>query len=140
MEIAENEENNTTSPVNNPPSPSSTHYRRAVNIVYTICICVHISAGTGFKKEVYLQPLKCLRRLKLPALVGLFVCIFCLFQENFIILILIFKYLGILFFWCSLVPSQFKDFFLLGRSKFNYYTDRQRFWSILNVSKGGRFW
>ena len=28
----------------------------------------------------------------------LFVCIFCLFEENFIILILIFKYFGNLFF------------------------------------------
>ena len=44
MEIAENEENNTTNLVN--------------WIVYTISICVHISAGTGFIKEVYLQSLK----------------------------------------------------------------------------------
>ena len=57
MEIAENEKNITTNPVNNPPPPS-THYSRAVYIVYTTCICVHISAGTGFKKEVYLQSLK----------------------------------------------------------------------------------
>ena len=34
------------------PQPS-THYRRVVYIVYIICICVHISAGTGLKYEVY---------------------------------------------------------------------------------------
>ena len=51
----ENEENNTTNPVNKPPSTQSS---RVVHIVYTICICVHSSAETGFKKEVYLQSLK----------------------------------------------------------------------------------
>ena len=50
MEIAEYGENNATNPVTPPPS---THY-----IVYKICICVHISAGTGFKKEVYVQSLE----------------------------------------------------------------------------------
>ena len=38
MEIAENEENNTTNPIT--------------------CICVPISDGTGFKKEVYLKSIK----------------------------------------------------------------------------------
>ena len=51
MEIAENEENNSTTPVT--PSPVSTTV-----VVYPICICEHISAETGFKKEVYLQFLK----------------------------------------------------------------------------------
>ena len=54
MEISENEENIRENPVNNPPTPS-THYRRVVYIVYTMCICVHISAETGLKKEVYIQ-------------------------------------------------------------------------------------
>ena len=56
MEIAQNEENNETSPVNNPPP--FTHYSRVVYSVHTIYICEHISAGTGFRKEVYLQSLK----------------------------------------------------------------------------------
>ena len=57
MEIAENEKNNMTNPVNNPPPPSSAHYSRVVYIVYTICICVHISAGTGLKKRFIYNPL-----------------------------------------------------------------------------------
>ena len=57
MEMAENEKNNMTNPINNPPS---THYSRFVYIVYTICICLHISTGAGLKKEVYLQSLKCI--------------------------------------------------------------------------------
>ena len=55
--MAENEKNNMTNPINNPPS---THYSRFVYIVYTICICLHISTGAGLKKEVYLQSLKCI--------------------------------------------------------------------------------
>ena len=39
-----------------PKKTLSTHYSRVVYIEYTKCISVHISAG--FKKEVYLQPLK----------------------------------------------------------------------------------
>ena len=50
MENAENEENTTTTPVNNPP-PLSAHNSRVVYIVYTICICVHIVSGSGFNKE-----------------------------------------------------------------------------------------
>jgi len=51
MEIAENEENKKASRVITTPTPS-THYLRVVYIVYTICICVHISAGKVLKKEV----------------------------------------------------------------------------------------
>ena len=41
MEIGENQENDTTNPVNNPPYPTlSTHYCRVVDIVYTIFIYV----------------------------------------------------------------------------------------------------
>jgi len=50
MEIAENEENKKASRVITTPTPS-THYL-VVYIVYTIYICVHISAGKGLKKEV----------------------------------------------------------------------------------------
>ena len=56
MEISENEENKKPNPVNNPQP--FTHYRRVVYIVYTICICVHISAGTDLKKKVYVHSLK----------------------------------------------------------------------------------
>ena len=48
--LSVNEENKKANPVNN-PTPS-THYRGVVYIVYTICICVHISAGTGLKKHI----------------------------------------------------------------------------------------
>ena len=54
MEIAKTEKNYTTNPVTNPPP--SAHYSRVVYIVYTICICVYISAGTGFKKEFFYNP------------------------------------------------------------------------------------
>ena len=52
LEIAENEENNKTNPVTPPPS---SHSSWVVYIVYTICIFLHNSVGTGLKKEVYLQ-------------------------------------------------------------------------------------
>ena len=49
MEISENEENKKANPVcKQPPTPLPTTEEY---IVYTICICVHISAGTGFKKR-----------------------------------------------------------------------------------------
>ena len=41
-----------------PRRPPSYHYSRVVYIVYTMSICVNISAATGFKKEVYLLSLK----------------------------------------------------------------------------------
>ena len=47
MEISENEENEKANPVN-PPLPTTEEL--CTYIVYTICICVHISAGTGLKK------------------------------------------------------------------------------------------
>ena len=40
-------ENSTT----NPDPPPSPHYSRVVYIVYTICICVLISSGSGFRKS-----------------------------------------------------------------------------------------
>ena len=54
MEITENKENDNNN--NPPPLLYPLQYNRVVNIGYTISICVHISAVTGFKKEVYLKP------------------------------------------------------------------------------------
>ena len=57
MEIAENEENNTKNTVNN-PTPLPTTVELCTLCTVYMYICVHISAGTGLKKEVYLQSLK----------------------------------------------------------------------------------
>ena len=46
MENVENEENNMT------------NHSQVVYIVYTICICVHISSGSGLKKEFLTSILK----------------------------------------------------------------------------------
>ena len=55
MNISENEENKKANPVNNPHPlyPLQKSYVHCVHNMY----CVHISAGTGFKKEVYIQSL-----------------------------------------------------------------------------------